>query len=118
MTEYFYDSSGRQFEIVKRTATLVVYRSPGERKSHILGPSQITSSAEVLVSYDWYWQRPVYPADGPMVELRELETAREAARVFYEKACRCVADLSDRIYASEQARLVETGGRAAREVIE
>jgi hypothetical protein len=101
-TEYLYQASGRQYEIVKKTAKLVFYKDPHDsRRSKIVERNRITASVDVMVSYSWYWQRPVYPSEGPMMELRKLEEATKAARAVYDQARKREWEARDRIRAAE-----------------
>jgi hypothetical protein len=104
MADYLYDSTGRQYEIAKKTAKLVFYKSPGNpRQIHTVDRSDVTSSADVLVSKSWYWQRPVWPSEGPMAELRALQAASKVAHAAYEEARQREWEVRSRIVARERA---------------
>ena len=102
MTDYLYDALGHQYEIAKKTAKLVFYKSPGGT-THRVDRSDVTSSANVLVSKHWYWQRPAYPSEGSMVQLRQLEEATKAARAAATEAYRREWEARQRIVEREKA---------------
>jgi hypothetical protein len=104
MSQYIYQRTGAKYEIKKITPKLVFYCTP-RGDCHTVPRNKIKSDAACSLRWDWYWEPPSWPTEGPLsemyAELRELEKAKVIARAAYEKAYSRWGAMRNQIYQRE-----------------